>query len=194
MRKRMSGALCAGAALLFFALPARATDGHFLHGVGAVNSAMGGAGVAAPISILGTFYLNPAGLMAFDGTRIEFSFELFKPQRTVSSTFPTQQGTLSGSTESKSEFVPIPALAFTIKLSDNLVAGLAGLGIGGFGVDYPQDNANPLLGPRPFGFGQIFANYTLLKFTPAIAFAPTEDLWLGVSGNVAWRPMRASWP
>ena len=59
--------------------PARATDGHFLHGVGAVNNAMGGAGVAAPVSILGTFYLNPAGLIAFDGLRVEFSFEMFKP-------------------------------------------------------------------------------------------------------------------
>ena len=51
--------------------PARATDGHFLHGVGAVNNAMGGAGVAAPVSILGTFYLNPAGLIAFDGLRVD---------------------------------------------------------------------------------------------------------------------------
>ena len=44
---------------------ARATDGHFLHGIGAVNSAMGGAGVAAPQDVLTAFYLNPAGLMAF---------------------------------------------------------------------------------------------------------------------------------
>jgi hypothetical protein len=34
-----------------------ATDGHFLHGTGAVNSAMGGAGISAPESLLGTFNL-----------------------------------------------------------------------------------------------------------------------------------------
>jgi len=32
---------------------ASATDGHFLHGVGAINSAMGGAGIATPESLLG---------------------------------------------------------------------------------------------------------------------------------------------
>lgn len=57
---------------------ASATDGHFLHGVGAINSAMGGAGISAPESLLGTFNLNPAGLMAFEGLRMEFSMEMFQ--------------------------------------------------------------------------------------------------------------------
>ena len=62
---------------------ALATDGHFLHGVGAVNSAMGGAGISAPESLLGTFNLNPAGLTAFDGVRMEFSMEMFQANRSV---------------------------------------------------------------------------------------------------------------
>ena len=49
--KRMFLALAAAALLV---TPASATDGHFLHGVGAVNSSMGGAGVAQPRTLLGT--------------------------------------------------------------------------------------------------------------------------------------------
>ncbi|MBT8478892.1 MAG: outer membrane protein transport protein [Gemmatimonadetes bacterium] len=183
LRRVCVGLLVSGALLFAGASPARATDGHFLHGVGAVNNAMGGAGVAAPVSILGTFYLNPAGLIAFDGLRVEFSFEMFKPDRTVASEIP---GFGSGSTVSKSEFTPIPAMGFSYKINDKWAVGLGGLGIGGFGVDYPQDNTNPVLGPRPLGFGQVFSSYSLLKFTPAVAFAPSENISLGFSANVAW--------
>jgi long-chain fatty acid transport protein len=184
MQRRSVPALLLALGLVVTPNVAWATDGHFLHGVGAINSAMGGVGVAAPKSLLGTFYLNPAGLMAFDGTRVEFSFELFKPARTVSSDIP---GFASGATESKSEFVPIPAMAWSTKFHDDqVVVGLGGLGIGGFGVDYPASMTNPILAPQPNGFGEVYSNYSLLKFTPAVAFAPTEALWLGVSGNVDW--------
>ena len=48
-------------ALALLAAPAvHAGDGHTLHGVGAVNSSMGGAGVALPIDTLGGLLLNPA--------------------------------------------------------------------------------------------------------------------------------------
>ena len=117
--KAVSSILLIGGMLMLAPSSARATDGHFLHGVGAINSAMGGAGIAAPMSLLGTFYLNPAGLMAFDGTRVEFGFEMFKPDRTVSS----DAGMGMGETRSKSEFVPIPAMGWSTKFADNKVAG-----------------------------------------------------------------------
>jgi long-chain fatty acid transport protein len=183
MQRKLVSALLAAA---FVTVPATAfaTDGHFLHGVGAVNQAMGGAGVAAPKSLLGTFYLNPAGLMAFDGTHVEFGFELFKADRTVASDIP---GFASDATRSKSEFVPIPAMAFSAKLAnEKIVVGLGGLGIGGFGVDYPASTTNPILAPQPNGFGEVYSNYSLLKFTPAIAFEATPQLWLGLSANVDW--------
>lgn len=163
-----------------------ATDGYFLHGVGAINSAMGGAGIASPQSLLAAYYLNPAGLMAFDGTRVEFGFEMFKPNRTLSSD-ASAIGFGSGSTVSKSDWVPIPAMAFSTKLdNEKVVVGLGGLSIGGFGVDYPASTTNPILAPRPNGFGQIYSSYGLLKLSPTVAFAPTEKLWLGVSAVVNW--------
>ena len=51
----------AGLAVFLAVTPsrARATDGHFLHGIGAVNSALGGAGIATNTSLLGAFFVNP---------------------------------------------------------------------------------------------------------------------------------------
>ena len=179
--KRMFLALAAAALLV---TPASATDGHFLHGVGAVNSSMGGAGVAQPRTLLGTFYLNPAGLMAFDGARMEFGFEMFKADRSVSSDLP---GFASGTTRSKSEYTPIPAMGVSYRLdNDKVVIGLGAVGVGGFGVDYPQDNTNPVLGPAPNGFGQVYSNYSYLKIAPSIAWAVTPKLWLGGAVNVNW--------
>ena len=160
-----------------------ATDGHFLHGVGAVNSAMGGLGVALSSSLLGAFYVNPAGLLGFRGTATELGFELFKPNRTITST----AGSFSGSTTSSSEFVPIPAFGWSREVRENtLVVGVGGLGIGGFGVDYHTDPTNPVLAPRPYGFGAVYSNFSLMKIIPAVAYRPTPRLRLGAALNVDW--------
>lgn len=162
---------------------ASATDGHFLHGVGAINSAMAGIGVASPTSLLGAFYVNPAGLLAFKGTATELGFEMFKPERSIES----KAGPASGSTASTSAFVPIPAFGWSRELrKDELTIGVAGLGIGGFGVDYHTDASNPVLAPRPFGFGAIYSNFSLMKIIPALAYRPTDNLRVGVALNVDW--------
>ncbi len=170
---------------------------------------MGGAGISAPESLLGTFNLNPAGLMAFEGLRMEFSMEMFQANRSVSSSAPAPGGgTLSGSTESKKSFVPIPAFGASYRLpGDRVVLGLAGIGTGGFGVDYPASalptapgqSANPILLPQPNGFGQVYSNYDLLKIAASVGWAVTDDLWLGAALNVdraslAVMPMPAASP
>src|ERR1700687_3644477 len=76
------------------ARPAAAGNGHFLHGVGAVNSAMGGAGVALPNDTLGALNLNPALLTELDGSGFEFNAEYAKAGNSVSS----QIGPFSGRT------------------------------------------------------------------------------------------------
>jgi long-chain fatty acid transport protein len=162
---------------------ARATDGHFLHGIGAINSAMGGAGVAAPQDVLSAFYLNPAGLMAFAGSRADLSFEMFRPDRSVASA----AGPYNGSTRSTSSFTPVPALGFSTRLAnDRVTIGLGAFGIGGFGVNYPVDPTNPILAPRPYGFGQVFSSFQLLKIAPGAAFAVSDRLWIGGALNVDW--------
>ncbi len=164
---------------------AHATDGHLLHGVGAVNSALGGIGIASNASLLGSFYTNPAGLASFEGTNLEMGFELLKPERSVSSTF----GTMSGSTTSDSDFSPIPAFGFSTRLANGLVIGLSGLGIGGFGVNYAADASNPILMPRPNGFGQVYSNFQLLKISPALAWNANDKLRVGIAANVNWQSL-----
>lgn len=171
------------AALLAVSRPAGATDGHFLHGVGAINSAMGGVAVARSTSILGAFFVNPAGLAEFNGTRVELGFELFRPDRTVSSAM----GTYGGSTTSSSEVTPIPAFGWSRALKgDRVVVGLAGIGAGGFGVDYHTDPTNPILMPRPVGFGQVFSSFQMMKIIPAVAIRATSKLRVGFAANVDW--------
>lgn len=178
-RKLLSLALALAAVL---PTAARATDGHFLHGVGAVNSALGGAAVASNTSLLGSFFVNPAGLASFDGTNLEMGFEMMKPDRTVTSSY----GPMKGSTTSASEFTPIPAFGFSTKLNNGVVVGLAGLGIGGFGVNYAADPTNPMLMPRPYGFGQVYSNFGLMKIVPAVAWNASPKLRLGLAVNIDW--------
>jgi long-chain fatty acid transport protein len=184
MRSRSIVSLIAALALVAGrASPALATDGHFLHGVGAINSAMGGVGVAAPGSLLGAFYVNPAGLVGFHGTAFELGFEMFKAERTLRST----AGPMSGATESGSDFTPIPAFGWSREVVERrLVVGVAGLGIGGFGVDYHVDITNPITSPRPFGFGQIYSNFSLMKIIPAAALRVNDDLRIGAAINLDW--------
>jgi long-chain fatty acid transport protein len=93
---------------------------------------------------------------------------------------------MHGSTTSASEFTPIPAFGFSTKLNNGVVVGLAGLGIGGFGVNYPADMANPILMPAPNGFGHVYSNFGLMKIVPAIAWNPSPKLRLGFAVNVDW--------
>jgi long-chain fatty acid transport protein len=163
--------------------PLRATDGHLMHGVGAINSAMGGVGVASPSSLLGAFYVNPAGLLAFRGTATELGFELFKPERVVES----RAGTATGRSASSSEFVPIPAFGWSRELvPEKLAVGVGGLGIGGFGVDYHTDPTNPILMPRPYGFGEIYSSFSLMKIVPALAWRMSPRVRVGAALNVDW--------
>ncbi len=188
MKKFMMGVVLALFISLAWAPGASATDGHFLHGVGAINSAMGGVGVAGAKDLLGAFYHNPAGLMAFEGSRFDLSMEMFRADRTLTATAPTEQGPFTGSQVSKSEFVPIPAFGWSTQLKEGkVVVGLGGLGIGGFGVDYRQNNMHPLLAPKTMGgFGQVYSNFSLLKVSPSVAFAASDKLWIGFAANVDW--------
>lgn len=164
---------------------AAATDGHLLHGVGAINSSLGGVGVASNASLLGAFYLNPAGLASFDGTNLEMGFELLRPDRTVESS----AGPASGSTTSDADWTPIPAFGFSTRLANGAVVGLSGLGIGGFGVNYASDPTNPILAPRPNGFGNVYSNFQLMKISPAVAWSPRPGLRLGIAANINWQSL-----
>lgn len=174
-------------ALALLAAPAVfAGDGHTLHGVGAVNSSMGGAGVALPIDTLGGLLLNPALATEQDGSRFAFSAEYNTPTNAVSSTVPTPIGPFSGKTDEAGDTALIPAFGWVHHTKgSNFAYGIGFLGLAGFGTDYPQDNGNPLLAPQPRGFGRVFSSYTLLKVPTVLAWKLSDRFSFGLSLNVA---------
>lgn len=162
------------------ASPAWAGNGNALHGIGAVNSSMGGAGVALPNDALGALNLNPALLTQLDGHRFEFSAELADDDITVSSSLTNQFGTFSGSTEHTADPALIPAFGFTAHKPGSRVAfGVGFLGLAGFGADFPQDTTNPLFTPQPFGFGHVYSSYALMKVPVMVSYQVTDALSFG---------------
>ena len=175
-----------GFALLFvlaLVTPAAyAGNGHNLHGVGAVNSAMGGAGVALPNDALGALLLNPALLTDLDGSRFSFSAEYNTQKNAVES----RVGPFSGRTEDDSDPALIPAFGWTRhKDGSRLAYGVGFLGLAGFGADYRQDPTNPILAPQPQGFGRVYSNYQLMKVPFVVAWRLSDAFSVGVSLNAA---------
>jgi long-chain fatty acid transport protein len=182
------------AALVLATAPAaQAGNGHVLHGIGATNSSMGGAGVALPNDALGALNLNPALLTQLDGYRFEFSVEYNTPSNAVESRVQTPVGTFSGRTEEDGDPALVPAFGWTHHKEDTRLAyGMGVLGLAGFGADYPQDPRNPLLAPQPQGFGRVYSNYQLMKVPTVLAWQLSDQFSLGFSFNAARSALTAS--
>ena len=180
--------------LLPWSVTLHATDGHFLHGAGPVNEAMGGADTGICLDVTGSIAWNPACTARFMGRRFEIHGTLFAPWRSLSSTVnanafgPGMPGaTLSGTTVSKRHMAVMPGFAITIHRSGSSNAYHIGmLAVSGFGVDYAQNTnfSNPILTPQApngFGFGQIKSDYMLVTIPIGVARQMTERLSVGFS-------------
>lgn len=173
---------------------AYATDGHFLHGAGPVNEAMGGADTAICLDATGSIAWNPACTVEFNGRRIEFHATLFVPWRSLSSTVNANSfgvgmpgDTLSGTTVSRRDMSVMPGLAFVYHPQGSANAYHAAmLAVSGFGVDYPENTnfSNPILTPQApngFGFGRIRSNYMLLTIPVGMSRRVNDHLSIGAS-------------
>jgi len=171
-----------------------ATDGHFLHGAGPVNEAMGGADTGLCLDATGSIAWNPACPARFSGRRFEFHGTIFTPWRSLSSSVdanafgPGMPGmTLSGTTVSHRDMSFMPGLSFIYHRPGSANAYHAAmLAVSGFGVDYDQNTnfSNPILTPQApsgFGFGHIRSNYMLVTVPIGISRELTERLSAGFS-------------
>ncbi len=176
MSRMLKGFTLLASATLFAGAPVWAGNGNALHGIGAVNSSMGGAGVALPNDALGALNLNPALLTQLDGHRMEFSAELVDDDITIS----TQAGPFAGSTEHEADPALVPAFGFTAhRPGGKLAYGVGFLGLAGFGADFPQDSTNPLFAQQPFGFGRVYSSYALMKVPMILAYQVSDSLSVG---------------
>lgn len=186
--------LLAALLLLLFPLCALATDGHFLHGAGPVNEAMGGADTGICLDATGSIAWNPACTVQFKGRRFEFHGTIFIPWRSLSSTVEANAFgpgippvTLSGTTESHTNTSFMPGLAFIYHPAGSRNAYHAAmLAVSGFGVDYDEstDFSNPILTPQApngFGFGALSSNYALLTMPLGVSREFSDKFSAGIS-------------
>jgi len=180
--------------IMFWSSSLHATDGHFLHGAGPVNEAMGGADTGICLDATGSIAWNPACTVRFKGHRIEFHGTLFIPWRSLSSTVDANafgEGMpgvmLSGTTVSHRDISLMPGLAFIYHPQDSRNAYHIGiLAVSGFGVDYDQNTnfSNPILTPQApngYGFGKLRSNYALLTMPIGMSRQVSEHLSAGIS-------------
>ena len=158
-----------------------AAQGHMLHGVGPVNSSMGGAGTALPNESLGALMFNPALIAGAKGNQISFTAEFFKDGIQIDTTV----GNLHGTMIPDKQLGVVPAFGWMVRdPSKKTALGFGLIGIAGFRTDYNQDNASILFAQPPAGFGRIFTDYRVTKVPVAFAYQATPKLAIGASVNL----------
>jgi long-chain fatty acid transport protein len=156
-------------------------QGAMLHGIGPVNSAMGGAGAALTNESLGALTYNPALIAGAQGNQISFTTEFFKDSIIIETTIET----LKGRAVPNSQLNAIPAFGWMLRdPKGKLAIGFGLIGLAGFGADYAAESASLLFAPIPGGFGRIYTDFRETKIPVAFAYQVTPKLALGTSLNV----------
>lgn len=166
-------------------------QGLALTGVGPVNRSMGGAATAAPLDAAGALHWNPASISGLPSSEVAFGLELLLVDAELSSSFPTPLGTLSGSDGGEPGVAPIPMVALVHKpCHSRWTYGLGMYGVAGFRSNYPASPnlENPILSPQAadggLGLGAVFAEAEILQIAPAVSYALTERLSVGVAPTI----------
>jgi long-chain fatty acid transport protein len=174
--------LCGSLSLL--AVPGWAGNGHFLHGIGAVNSSLGGAGTGLPYAAIGSLHANPALLTKLDNYRTEISVEAFTDDLSVTTTAPAI-GFATHTVDSDGELGLLPAIGWSYhNPGSNVAVGFGVLAVAGFRTNFPVDPQSALTAPQPFSFGRLQTDLAVTKIPVALAWQATPKLSLGASLNV----------
>ncbi|HVT60580.1 MAG TPA: outer membrane protein transport protein [Thermoanaerobaculia bacterium] len=179
-----------------------AGNGHFLHGVGAVNSSMGGVSTSLPVEVVGVLNDNPALLTEFDGYQVVFGAEVFKDGPQATATFVNSPAAPNGSFTTKGATQPgvLPAFGLVYHPpSAPWAVGFGLLAVAGFRTDWPQDSTNPIFAPQPNGFGAVKTDLAITKIPFSLAYRVNPDLELGASlalyqGGLAISPLPPAVP
>ena len=179
---------------------AHATDGYFAHGYGMLSKGMGGAATAVAESAFGAAS-NPA-TMVFVGNRFEIGVDLFSPWRKSERSGSPPMVGLDARSESRSNYFPIPELAYNRALSPNLSWGVTIYGNGGMNTDYPGGEIpgqsacasfNP--GASSYnllcGNGRLGVDLAQLVVAPSMAWQFSPGHSVGVAPLLAYQRFRA---
>jgi long-chain fatty acid transport protein len=148
-------------------------------GVTALQFARGGAVIANPVDAPSMIY-NPAAIGALDFENIAFDLSLgvVNPPRQITSAIGTP---MEATTESGANSYLGMGNGIVIKVTDNIILGMAAGGVSGLGVDFvsttmPDNSATPF--PENVS---IVSKKGLLKITPTIAYKISDNLIVGAS-------------
>lgn len=167
LKKHKLALAIAAAAGMTFSAGAFATNGIMQAGNGMVAHGLGGAGLSNAGEAMAGFD-NPA-LISQTGDSLSIGFSIFMPDRAWS----------SGGTDyaSDSKMFPIPQIAFTSQVSDQLSWGIMVNALGGMNTDYRVGAQSAMMGtPVPES-----VNLQGIIVAPTMSFALSKDLSLGGS-------------
>ena len=179
---------------VFLSVPAMATNGDNLIGVGPISRAMGGVGIAAPQDAISAVFANPAAMCVgpfCPASEVDFSGTLFAPDVKAKVTGAGVGGVNKASSDD--EVYAIPAFGLSVPIGSAINPplwrfGLAAYGVTGLGVDYREtdiDRPNPGFGGNPLIAG-AYTQLQSMRFAPAVAYQPNTKLSFGLSGIVEY--------
>jgi long-chain fatty acid transport protein len=172
-----------------WAVPALATNGDNLIGVGPISRSMGGVGIAAPQDAISAVFSNPAA-MCFGpycpASEFNFAGTLFAPKVDAK----VQLGGQTTQADSHENLYAIPAIGISTPITKNMPLwrfGLAAYGVTGLGVDYRDTSLDQPRYANFGGFPLVAGEYTslqIMKFAPAVAFEPDPRISFGLAAHI----------
>jgi long-chain fatty acid transport protein len=157
-------------------------QGHMLHGVGPINSSMGGAGTGLPEDPVAALMYNPALLGAEPGNQITFSNEFF----TTAIHIDVNAFGRTGNAKSTPALGIVPAFGWMFRHPDQkLGIGFGLIGVAGFQTDYAHQPGTIIFDKAAEGgFGRIFTDYIVAKIPIGFSYQASPKLTIGASLNV----------
>ncbi|MGC2423385.1 MAG: outer membrane protein transport protein [Nitrospirota bacterium] len=184
MRKLLVLAALLG--VICFAVPAFATNGDNIIGVGAISRSMGGVGAAAPQDAISAVFGNPAAMcyIPCESSEVDFAATLFVPK------ISGRINAGAGDDSANSQGLPyaFPAIGIYTPITPDLRFGLAAYGVSGLGVDYKDTNLKGAFGfPAPGRpRADIKTDLQIMKFSPNLAYKVLPNLSVGAALQVNW--------
>ena len=172
------------------------TDGYFVQGFGAVNSALGGAATAGNAEdLIGSIYKNPANGILFSDRTASVAFGDILPTATIGSSvvIPAYGINLNGSSSSTVDEVPYLSLMANWRTKDASLAWFAGVvSEAGLSFHVPQSMTNPVFMPQPGapnnpfggllgGFGDVRTSLYVIRIPIGLSAALAEGWSWGIA-------------
>jgi long-chain fatty acid transport protein len=165
----------------FVSSVAHATNGAQYTGFGAISQSLGGATVASGWDTISAI-ANPASFGLLEGDRTDMSFEYYMPTRSINTVQSDYKGLL-----------PLSGGMAVKTPSGKITYGLSWGHVFGLGTDF-NNGALPSSSIETPGVGRVYAQYTIFKFIPIIAYTPTENLSIGFGPGLTWQTLEISRP